>query len=137
MLGNERNRGAYLEPPSKFLVEKEARELSSARPLQELNKDLPKWALHLIRSLLKLLIPHEMGLIVISLELLQQSLKLPLLQILVNLPVEQPLHLIEIRRVKPRRQQRLLYPFFLLLPPSSSRGGSGGGGGSRCLDHGG
>lgn len=104
----QRAKPKYLEPPSQLLVEKEPRELSSAGPLQELHEDLPERALHLIRGLLELLVPHEVGLVVISLELLKQSLEFILVQVLVDLGIEQLLHLVEIGGVEPRGQEGLL-----------------------------
>lgn len=95
----------YLEPPSKFFVKKKARELSSARPLQELNEDLPQRTLHFVSSLLELLVSDEMGLVVVSLELLQQRLEFGLVEVLVNLGVEKGLHLIKISGVKPWGQK--------------------------------
>ncbi|KAM0027468.1 hypothetical protein Hdeb2414_s0019g00540571 [Helianthus debilis subsp. tardiflorus] len=91
----------YLKSSTKLLVQQKARKLSSARPLKKLNKDLPKWALNLIRSLLKLLIPDKMGLVIICFKLLQQGFKLSLIQVLVHLHVEQLLHFIEVCRVEP------------------------------------
>lgn len=69
-----------------------------------------------------------MGLVVVRLELVEQRLELRLVQLLVDLRVEQPLHLVEVRRVEPRRQQRLLYrrlPRLLRLLGGHSSGGGG------------
>lgn len=101
----------HLEPSSKLFVKKEARELSSARPLQELHKNLSEGALELISSLLELLVPHKVGLVVVSLELLKQSLKLSLVEVLVDLSVEEGLHLIKVSGVEPWCQKGLLDGF--------------------------
>ena len=98
----------YLKPPSQLFIEKKPRELSSTRPLKKLNKNLSKSSLHFISSFLKLLIPHKMRLIIISFELLEQGLKLSLVQILVDFSIEKRLHLIKISGVEPRSEKRLL-----------------------------
>lgn len=108
---------AYLESPSKLFVEKEARELSSARPLQELNKDLSKRSFHFISSFLELLVPNKMCLVIISLELLKQSHKLILVKILVDFSVEKGLHFIKICSVKPWSQKGLLDSSFVYFLP--------------------
>lgn len=101
-------RKPYLKPSSKLLVEKKPRELSSARPLQELHKDLPEGTLNFISSLLELLVPNKMGLVVVSLELLQQGFKLSLVEVLVDLSVEKGLHLIKVGGVEPGCEEGLL-----------------------------
>lgn len=105
----------YLEPPTKLLVKKETRELSSTRPLQELDENLPQWTLHLISSLLEFLVPHKVSLVEISLEFLQQSLKLTHVQVLVDLSVEKLLHFVEIGRVESWGQKGLVYLLLLVL----------------------
>lgn len=114
---------AYLEPPTELFVEKEAGELSSARPLQELDKDLAERTLNLVGSFLELLVPHEVGLVVVRLELLKQGLELGIVEVLVDLRVEQPLHLVEVRRVEPGCQQGLLDPLLVALLRRLAAGG--------------
>lgn len=100
-----------LKPSSELFVKKEARELGSTRPLQELDKDLSEGALEFISSFLELLAPHKMGLVVVGLELLKQSLKLNLVQIVVDFSVEKGLHLIKVGGVEPWCQKCLLDGF--------------------------
>lgn len=71
-----------------------------------------------------------MGLVVVGLELLKQSLKLGLVQIVVDFGVEKGLHLVKVGGVEPWRQQRLLDGFL------RSALALFGGGGRRHSDHG-
>lgn len=120
----EANLGYYLEAAAELLVEEEAGELGGAGALEELDEDLAEGALQLVGGLLEGRVADEVGLVVVRLELLEQRLELLLVQVLVHLRVEQRLHLVEVRRVEPRRQQRLLYLRRLggLLRPHRRRG---------------
>lgn len=120
----KKRKGPYLEPPSKLFVEKEAREFSSAGPLKELHKDLPEWPLKFVSSFLELLVPHKVCLVVVSLELLEQCLKLILVEVLVDLSVEEGLHLIKVSGVEPWSQEGLL-DVALLVACSWLCGGGG------------
>lgn len=129
-----------LEPASQLLVEEESRELGGAGAFEELDENLSERALHLVGGGLELGVTHEVGLVVVRLELLQQRVELCLVELLVDLGVEEPLHLVEVRGVEPRREQRLLD---LRLAPllgarRLGRRGRGrrGGGGHAEADHG-
>lgn len=131
--------GTDLEPAAELLVEEEARELGGAGALEELDEDLAERSLHLVCGGLELGVAHEVGLVVVRLELLQQRVELRLVELLVDLGVEELLHLVEVGGVEPRGEQRLLD---LRLAPRllGRRGGCGrrrpGGGGHAEPDHG-
>lgn len=99
---------AYLQPPSELLVQQETRELRGAGALQKLHKDLPQRPLELISRSLELRVPHKVRLVVICLELRGQRLEFRLVQVLVDLHIEQLLHLIEISSVEPGSKERLI-----------------------------
>ncbi len=117
--GKRKEKEPNLQSPSEFLVQQETRELSSARALQKLDKDLPHRTLQLFRSCLELRVSHKVSLVVIRLELSSQGFELSFVQVLVHLSIEHALHLIEIRGIKPGSQQcilgKLLGPFLRLV----------------------
>lgn len=123
-----------LEPAPELLVEEEPGELGGAGALEELDEDLAERALHLVSGGLELGVADEVGLVVVRLELLQQRLELGLVELLVDLGVEEPLHLVEVSGVEPRREKRFLD--LRLAPllgrrPRLARGGRRRGGGGR------
>jgi hypothetical protein len=130
--------GRNLEPAAELLVEEEAGELGGAGALEELDEDLAERALHPVGGGLELGVAHEVGLVVVRLELLQQRVELRLVELLVDLGVEEALHLVEVRGVEPGREQRLLD--LRLAPLLGARGlgrrGGRGGGGHAEADHG-
>lgn len=113
-----------LESSPKLLVKQEPRELSSARSLKKLNKNLPQWPLKLISSSFKLRVANKVSLVVVSLEFMQQSFKFRLVQVLVDLCIKKHLHFIKVSSVEPWSEQCLLYPLF--GPLRLCRGGGGG-----------
>lgn len=117
-----------LEPAAELLVEEEPGELGGAGALEELDEDLAERALHLVGGLLELGVADEVGLVVVRLELLQQRVELVLVELLVNLGVEELLHLVEVSGVEARREQRLVD---LRLAPLLGRAGLRGGRGRR------
>lgn len=135
----------YLEPSAELLVKKETRELGGAGPLQEFDEYLPEWALKLVGGFLEGLVPDEMGLVVVGLELLEECHELFLVEVLVDFGVEESLHLIEVSGVESRGEQSLIDDLFgsffgvaaAAWPTGSSSGrhgsdhklGCGGGGG--------
>lgn len=68
-----------------------------------------------ISYLLKLFVPNEVGLVVIGLELLEQSFEFQLVKVLVSLSVEKGLHLIKVSGVEPRSEEGLLNCKSLLI----------------------
>jgi hypothetical protein len=50
-----------LQLPSEFLLQQETQELSNARALQKLDKDLPQRTLQLFRSCLELRVSHKVS----------------------------------------------------------------------------
>mmetsp|Transcript_32953 Transcript_32953/g.72832 ORF Transcript_32953/g.72832 Transcript_32953/m.72832 type:complete len:279 (-) Transcript_32953:229-1065(-) len=97
-----------LQATAELLVQQETRELSSARALQELNKNLPGGTLNLVSSILEGLIADEVLLVVVLLELSQHCVQLLHIQVGVHLQVEHTLHFIEVSGVEAGGQQSLV-----------------------------
>ena len=115
-------RGRLLQSAAEFLVQQKPAKLRRARALQKLDENSARLTLDLIRRRLELIVAHEVLLVEILAELVQDGVNLRLVQVRVDLRAEQALHLVEIRRVKSRRQQvfvrRLLDTLAHLLDPS-------------------
>jgi hypothetical protein len=127
-----------LEPAPELLVEEEPGELRGAGALEELDEYLAERSVHLVRGGLELRVAHEVGLVVVRLELLQQRVELRLVELLVDLGVEEAFHLVEVGGVEPRREQRLLDLRLAPLLGARGLGRRGGRGGGRHAeaDHG-
>ena len=95
---------AILETASQLFVQQESRELGSAGSLQEFDENLSGRSSNLIGGGLEGVIADEMGLVVVSSELVQHSLQLIHSQVWILVQIEQISHLIEIGGVESAHQ---------------------------------
>ena len=88
-----------LQAASELLVEEKSAELRRAASLEELDEDLARGTLDLVRGGTERVVANEVALVVVLLELLEHSLHFLLVQLAVPLASEQLLHLLEILRL--------------------------------------
>mmetsp|Transcript_8975 Transcript_8975/g.14259 ORF Transcript_8975/g.14259 Transcript_8975/m.14259 type:complete len:428 (-) Transcript_8975:77-1360(-) len=128
-LGNHRS--GLLETAAKFLVQQKAGELGGARALKELDEDAARLTRDAVSSSLERVVAHEVLLVEVLTELLQDRHQLRLVEVGVDLGGEELLHLVEVGGVEARGEQvlvrRLLDSLAHLLDSGVGVDATGGG----------
>ena len=95
-----RDGGGLLEPAAELLVEEEAGELSGAGALEELDEDAAGITSDAVGGSLEGIVPHEVLLVEVLPELLEDGHELILVEVGVDLLAEELLHLVEVGGVE-------------------------------------
>lgn len=95
-----RDGGGLLEPAAELLVEEEAGELSGAGALEELDEDAAGITSDAVGGSLEGIVPHEVLLVEVLPELLEDGHELILVEVGVDLLAEELLHLVEVSGVE-------------------------------------